>query len=107
MAKEKLSPPKNGDDAEELLMPYKLVSETKDEPAPSKPNEVEDEDASNEKCENCKQRTIRKNEAEGTLVCLQCGFVAVSRVPASSQKEKVFTNAAGGTNQDQVARTGP
>ena len=101
------TPPNNGGDAEEQLLPYKLVSETKDDLVPPKPNEVEDEAESHEKCENCKQRTIRKNEAEGTLVCLQCGFVAVSRVSASSQKEKVFTNAAGGTNQDQVARTGP
>ena len=91
------------------MKPYKLVSEPIDDPIPSKPNEVEDNDALEEKCELCKNYTIRKKEAEGTLVCVHpsCGFVASSRVPASGQKEKVFTNAAGGTNQDQVARTGP
>lgn len=88
-------------------MPQMLDSETKDDPAPFKANEVEDSDAIDEKCSNCKQNTIRKNEAEGTLVCLSCGLVADSRVRASGQKEKVFTNAAGGTNQDLVARTGP
>ena len=83
------------------MKPYKLVSDTIEDQIPSKPNEVEDEDALKEKCDLCKNYTIRKKEAEGTLVCVNpsCGYVASSRVPASGQKEKVFTNDAGGTNQ--------
>ena len=60
----------------------------------------------NEKCEGCKQRTIRKDENEGTLVCITCGLVAASRVPVSHQNERIITDDNGSSNRNQVARTG-
>ena len=64
-------------------------------------------------CSECEQRSVRFNQSEGTMVCLECGLVAMDRMIKNENEFRNFENSdqtqnrlASAMTPDQINKMG-